>query len=118
MTPMERIDKELKARGMSWTALRVALDVKQRQSITNWRREGLPAKHYSKVDDFFGKSYGWTEHGLESTEKSSESLDNNPEKLKVILSNIASQFRVLPEDEWGDALVDVTAALLKRSRLR
>lgn len=118
MTPMQRIDNELKARGMSWTALRAALDVKQRQSVTNWRREGLPSKHYSAVDDFFGKPYGWTELGLESAEKNHDSLDNNPERLKTILANVAAQFRLIPEADWGDALVDVTATLLKRSQLR
>lgn len=114
MTPMERIDLELLRKRMTWEPLKEVLEA-SKQSVTNWRSKGLPKKHYSKVDDFFGKPYGWTELGVESQQ---DMLDNNPERLQTILSTIAAMFRMIPEAEWGDALLDVSSTLQKRGHFR
>lgn len=115
---MQRIDRELERRGLTWPALREALGGASKQSVTNWRREGLPKKHYSKVDEFFGKPYGWAELGIEEAQSTSNNLALNPDRLHAILGSIAGMFRMLPEDEWADALVDVAATLQKRRHFR
>lgn len=117
MTPMQRIDKELKLRKLTWTALRTALGA-SKQSVTNWRKDGIPAKHYSKIDDFFGKPYGWTELGVEAKSAANLALPNDPDRMETILGTVAAAFRMIPEDEWGEALLDVSSVLQKRGRFR
>ena len=89
-----------------------------RQSVTNWKKEGLPSKYHSQIDDFFGKPYGWTELGIEAAQQKTGMLTNNPERLEAVLGSIGSMFRFIPESEWAEALLDVAAMLQKRGHFR
>lgn len=117
MSPIERIDAELSRRKLKWASLMLALGV-TKQSVSNWRRDGLPAKHYSKIDEFFGMPYGWVELGVEPAMTSKTMLENSPARLQSVLVTVGAMFRMIPENEWADALLDVSTTLQKRNHFR
>lgn len=114
---MERIDAELERRKLKWPPLMACLSVKK-QSVTNWRKDGVPPKHYTKIDEFFGKPYGWTEFGVEAKNTELRMLENNPERLQSVLATVGAMFHIIPEAEWADALLDVSTLLQKRGHFR
>ena len=115
MTPIERIEAERKKRGMTAKAVYTAFDV-SRQSYTNYKTEGLPAKLYTKADDIFGKPYGWAEYGIE-TEASQPELVADP-KMRVVLTSVQDMFMRIPQDQWHLALIEISSALVKSGRAR
>ena len=50
--------------------------------------------------------------------KAPDKADDMPDRLKTALATIASQFLAIPEDRWGDALLDISAVLQKDRRFQ
>lgn len=107
MDKVARVSAELAARDRNWTQLGRHLDV-SKQSVTNWKKTGIPAKYYSAIDRYFNKPIGWTEFGTESP------AVRNVDKLDGIMLTIEGAFRAIPEEQWGQALLEVVDALAKR----
>lgn len=53
----------------------------------------------------------------EGTEQQSEVAEDVPERLRAVLMTVAGLFRTIPEDQWGDALMDVAQVLQRGRRL-
>ncbi len=48
--------------------------------------------------------------------KSAAIPDDMPQRLKAALATVASLLRSIPEDQWGDALMDIAEVLQKGRR--
>lgn len=48
--------------------------------------------------------------------KSVEIADDMPQRLKAALATVASMLRSIPEDQWGNALMDIAEVLQKDRR--
>lgn len=108
MNPWKRIDDELRTRRLTWQQLGNALD-SSKQAVSNWRKNGVPAKFYSAIDRFFNMPSGWTETGDSELKQLPPMVSKD--KLNVVLVTIASGFRSIPEDKWGDVLLEVSEVL-------
>lgn len=53
----------------------------------------------------------------EGAEEQAESADDMPERLRAVLITVAGLFRTIPEDQWGNALMDIAQLLQKGRRL-
>jgi transcriptional regulator with XRE-family HTH domain len=58
----------------------------------------------------------WLSTG-EGSEEQAPSNDDVPERLRAVLMTVAGLFRTIPEDQWGDALMDVAQVLQRGRRL-
>lgn len=78
--------------------------------LKSGRPKGIGPSLREKLNEHYP---GWS-----VTQSAHPMLANNPDRLQAILGSIAGQFRMIPESEWGDALMDVAATLQKRGHFR
>jgi hypothetical protein len=67
MTRWKQVGDELALQRKTWVSLGKHLGA-SKQTVSNWKRTGIPAKNFSKIDSFLNKPLGWTEAGIEFVE--------------------------------------------------
>ena len=70
-----------------------------------------------KLEEAARKREGWLDNNS-SQPPQTTMLENNPERLQSVLATVGAMFRMIPEAEWANALLDVSTTLQKRGHFR
>lgn len=77
-----------------------------RKTLLSGREKGVGPNLRDKLN---ARYPGWN--------KVQQSADDMPERLKAALATVAGLLRSIPEDQWGNAVMDIAEVLQKGRRL-
>lgn len=77
-----------------------------RTKLPSGREKGIGPQLRDKLN---ARYPGWN--------KPAPSADDMPDRLKAALATVAGLLRTIPEDQWGNALIDIAEVLQKGRRL-
>lgn len=125
MSLKDRLKKALSQEGkkLSQAGLARACGIKP-PSVSDWmsgRTQTLEGENLVRAAGYLGVNAHWLGTGEGSMSDPSltqnqDKLASFPERLRTLAATVAGMFNVIPEDQWGEALLDVAEVLQKRHR--
>ena len=93
-------------------------------SVNDWfsgKSKTLEGENLINAANYLGVNAAWLASGTEpmigpQTTKPDDPFSDLPDRLKATLGTIAGLFNSIPEDEWGNALLDIAEVLQKGRR--
>lgn len=121
MSLKERLKTALKQEGkkLSQAGLARACGIKP-PSVSDWingKTESMEGKNLVRAAGYLGVNPHWLGTGegtMVAKGYAPDPLAEFPDRLRVIATTIAGMFNAVPEDQWGEALLDVAELLQKR----